>query len=176
MSKTLVNVVLLVISIGLAVVGQLAMKAGMNRVTHDGEDPLKPGDLAHPVNLLKRMVEDGPWALAGIVLYAISAVFWLIVLSRVPLSVAYPIVAVGYVVVVFYSWLVFKEEVGWISWVGLALIVIGVVLTAQGLKPKAEQNGNESSIRPPTAQVSIEGGTGNIPAGDETGIGSPDQL
>jgi multidrug transporter EmrE-like cation transporter len=174
MSKTLVNVVLLVISIGLAVVGQLAMKAGMNNVTHNGEDPLKPDDLAHPVSLIKRMFEEGPWALAGIVLYAISAVFWLIVLSRVPLSVAYPIVAVGYVVVVFYSWLVFKEEVRWISWVGLALIVVGVVLTAQGLKSKTDQNGTDSSIRPPAAQVRMEGGVRSLPSGDDTGISSPD--
>lgn len=174
MSKTLVNVVLLIISIGLAVVGQLAMKAGMNNVTHNGEDPLKPGDLAHPFSLIKRMFQEGPWALAGIFLYAISAVFWLIVLSRVPLSVAYPIVAVGYIIVVFYSWLVFKEEVRWISWVGLALIVVGVILTAQGLKSKTDENPNGSSIRPSAAQVSVEGRVESLPTGNDADISSPD--
>lgn len=141
MSKTVVNVVLLVISIGLAVFGQLAMKAGMNNVTHGGDDPLKPEDLKHPVALLGRMLREGPWAIGGIVLYAVSALFWLIVLSRVPLSVAYPIVAVGYVVVVIYSRLVFREEVSWIAWVGLALIVIGVAITAQGLKSDSKEAG-----------------------------------
>ncbi len=141
MSKTIVNVVLLVISIGLAVAGQLAMKAGMNNVTKNGENPLKVEDLKHPVALVKRLFKEGPWAIAGIVLYAISALFWLVVLSRVALSVAYPIVAIGYVVVVLYSRFVFNEPVKWIAWVGLALIVIGVAITAQGLQSKTDQDG-----------------------------------
>lgn len=148
MSKTLINVVLLVVSIGLAVAGQLAMKAGMQKV---GEIQAK--DIKHPWKLIVRVLES-VWAVVGVVLYAVSAIFWLIVLSRVPLSVAYPIVAAGYVVVVFYSWLVFKEEVKWISWVGLALIVIGVVLTAQGLKPKEDDT---TGIKPPAVQTASIG-------------------
>jgi multidrug transporter EmrE-like cation transporter len=151
MSKTVVNVVLLVISIGLAVAGQLAMKAGMNNVTDNGENPLQVSDLKHPAALIKRMYKEGPWAIAGIVLYAISAVFWLIVLSRVPLSVAYPIVAVGYVIVVLYSRFVFNEEVKWIAWVGLAFIVIGVAITAQGLKSNSKKD--ESGYQKPVQQV-----------------------
>ncbi|GEM_PF-249280 len=139
MSKgTLINVLLLVVSIGLAVAGQLVMKSGMRSVVAKGGD-LELKDITNPVSLVVRIAKDGPLAILGIVLYAISAVFWLIVLSRVDLSVAYPMVAVGYVVVVFYSWLVFKENVRWFSWIGLALIVIGVIITAQGLKSKESQ-------------------------------------
>jgi multidrug transporter EmrE-like cation transporter len=130
MSKTVVNVILLVISIGLAVSGQLAMKAGMNKV---GE--IKSSDFKHLGNLIMRVLKSF-WAVAGIILYAVSALFWLVVLSRVPLSVAYPVVAGGYIVVVVYSRFVFKEEVRLIAWVGLALIVVGVIITAQGLKSK----------------------------------------
>lgn len=141
MSKgTLINVLLLVVSIGLAVAGQLVMKSGMRSVVAKGGD-LQLKDIAHPVSLFLRIARDGSLAILGIVLYAISAVFWLIVLSRVDLSVAYPMVAVGYVFVVFYSWLVFKENVRWFSWIGLALIVIGVIITAQGLKSK--ESGSE---------------------------------
>ena len=147
MSKTVVNVTLLVISIGLAVAGQLAMKAGMNKVTHGGENPLQVSDLKHPGTLIKRMFKEGPWAIAGIVLYAISAVFWLVVLSRVPLSVAYPVVAVGYVIVVLYSRFVFNEQVKWIAWLGLAFIVIGVAITAQGLK-SGEKTGEKGFQKP----------------------------
>ena len=77
------------------------------------------------------------WAVAGIILYAVSALFWLVVLSRVPLSVAYPVVAGGYIIVVVYSRFVFKEDVRFIAWVGLAMIVVGVIITAQGLKSKS---------------------------------------
>ena len=131
MSRTVVNVILLVISIGLAVSGQLAMKAGMNKV---GE--IKSSDFKHLGNLIMRVLRSF-WAVAGIILYAVSALFWLVVLSRVPLSVAYPVVAGGYVVVVVYSRFVFKEDVRFIAWVGLAMIVVGVIITAQGLKSKS---------------------------------------
>lgn len=150
MSKTVVNVTLLVISIGLAITGQLAMKAGMNKVT-DKYGELKVSDLKHPGTLIKRMFKEGPWAIVGILLYAISAVFWLIVLSRVPLSVAYPVVAVGYIIVVLYSRFVFNEQVKWIAWVGLAFIVVGVAITAQGLK--SNKKNNENGYQKPVKQV-----------------------
>ncbi len=164
MSKTVVNVVLLILSIGLAVAGQLSMKAGMNKV---GE--IKSEDLKHPVELIGRVVKSA-WAVIGVLLYAISAVFWLVVLSRVNLSVAYPIVAVGYVVVVFYAWLVFKEPVKWFSWIGLALIVIGVIITAQGLKSKTPNESNNRKA--PTAQVAPA--PGDLSVKNETGFGSTD--
>jgi drug/metabolite transporter (DMT)-like permease len=136
--QTVITVALLVISIGLAVAGQLAMKAGMNDIVAKHGD-LKMEDFKHPVTLIKWVFADGPWAAFGILLYAISALFWLVVLSRTSLSVAYPMVAAGYVVVVLYSKFVFNENVKAIAWVGLVLIVIGVAITAQGL-PKKDEN------------------------------------
>lgn len=164
MSKTFINVALLILSIGLAVAGQLSMKAGMNKV---GE--IKSEDLKHPVDLIARVVKSA-WAVIGVLLYAISAVFWLVVLSRVNLSVAYPIVAVGYVVVIFYSWLVFKEPVKWFSWVGLALIVVGVIITAQGLKSKTTSDNGD--LKAPAAQVAAA--SGDVSVNNETGLGNTD--
>jgi len=164
MSKTVVNVILLILSIGLAVAGQLSMKAGMNKV---GE--IKSEDVKHPFELIGRVIKSA-WAVIGVLLYAISAVFWLVVLSRVNLSVAYPIVAVGYVVVVLYSWLVFKEPVKWFTWIGLAFIVMGVVIAAQGLKSKTP---NEfSNLKAPTAKVAAA--SGDVSVKNETGIGNTD--
>lgn len=132
MSKaTMISVLLLVLSIGLAVFGQISMKAGMKKVVEESGE-LSFADFKNPVELVKK-IGKSVWAVVGILLYAISAVFWLVVLSRVDLSVAYPLVAAGYVIVVFYSWLVFKEDVKWFTWIGLALIVIGVVIAGQGL-------------------------------------------
>lgn len=164
MSKTVVNVILLILSIGLAVAGQLSMKAGMNKV---GE--IKSEDLKHPFELIGSVIKS-VWAVIGVLLYAISAVFWLVVLSRVNLSIAYPIVAVGYVVVVLYSWLVFKEPVKWFTWVGLAFIVIGVVITAQGLK--SETPNESSNLKAPTAKVAAA--SGDVSVKNETGIGNTD--
>lgn len=168
MSKTFINVTLLVISIGLAVGGQLAMKAGMKKV---GE--ITKTDFKHPGDLLVRVLKSS-WAVIGVLLYAISALFWLVVLSRINLSVAYPMVAVGYVVVVFYSWLVFKEPVKWISWVGLALIVAGVILTAQGLRSKASDD--SGTVKSTKVQLASEMKALDAPTQNEAGIGNSDQL
>ncbi len=149
MSKTtMVNAILLILSIGLAVCGQLSMKAGMNKV---GE--ITASDFSQPFELVGRVAKSA-WAVTGIILYAVSAIFWLIVLSRIDLSVAYPLVAAGYVFVVFYSWLVFKESVRWFSWIGLGMIVIGVIITAQGLK--SADNGDKDSLKPAAVQVAGE--------------------
>lgn len=144
--QTFITVALLVISIGLAVAGQLAMKAGMNDIVAKHGD-LKMENFKHPVTLVKWVFKDGPWAAFGILLYAISALFWLVVLSRTSLSVAYPMVAAGYIVVVLYSKFVFNENVKLIAWIGLVLIVIGVAITAQGLPKKTEH------VKPTTAVV-----------------------
>lgn len=141
MSKTMVNVLLLVLSIGLAVAGQISMKTGMQKVVKESGE-LEFSDFKQPVELVKK-VGSSFWAVFGIVLYAVSAVFWIFVLSRIDLSVAYPLVAFGYVVVVFYSWLVFKEEVKWFTWIGLVFIVIGVVIAGQGLSAGKKEEKSE---------------------------------
>jgi len=162
--QTSITVVLLVISIGLAISGQLAMKAGMNDIVAKHGD-LTMQNFKHPVTLVKWLFKDGPWAVWGIVLYAISALFWLVVLSRTSLSVVYPMVAAGYVIVVLYSKYVFNENVKWIAWVGLVFIVIGVAITAQGL-PRKEHR----SVKPTSAVA----GQAAAPHKDDTRIGNPD--
>jgi undecaprenyl phosphate-alpha-L-ara4N flippase subunit ArnE len=64
-------------------------------------------------------------------MFVLSAVFWLVVLSRFDLSVAYPLVSFGYIIVVFVSMLVFKEPVTWVRWMGVAAIVFGVILVSR---------------------------------------------
>lgn len=148
MSKTMVNVIMLFISIGLAVGGQLTMKVGMNRV---GE--ITAERLENPVELIGDVIKS-VWAIVGIFLYAVSSVFWLVVLSRVPISVAYPIVAIGYVFVVFFSRFVFHEEVKLIAWIGLVLIVLGVSLTALGLE--SDTDGDDTSLKAPVHAQLVE--------------------
>lgn len=151
MSRTIVNVVLLILSIGLAVCGQLCMKAGMNRVGEITSEKIK-----QPFVLIKDIVKS-VWAVVGVLLYAVSAIFWLIVLSRVDLSVAYPMVAAGYVFVVFYSWIFFGERVKWFTWVGLFLIVVGVIVTGFGLQEKEVKT--EELLNRPAVKVVAETST-----------------
>jgi drug/metabolite transporter (DMT)-like permease len=73
-----------------------------------------------------------PWFVGGIASYGVSVLTWLFVLKRVPLSVAAPFVALVYVAVPLASRFVFDDTIAPRMWVGMALIVLGVTLVAQG--------------------------------------------
>jgi multidrug transporter EmrE-like cation transporter len=72
-------------------------------------------------------------ALVGAVSYAASFVLWLVVLARVPLSVAYPI-AVGVTIAfsTLFAWLLLHEPMSLRLLLGLVLIVAGVTLVSTG--------------------------------------------
>jgi len=116
------NYLILFISILLAIIGQLLMKQGMNQF---GTFPV--------TQLLQKVVPMflNPWVFAGFASFGLSSVFWLVVLSRLNLSLAYPMVSLAYVVVAFASLIFFKEPVGFIRWVGIAVIVFGVFLISR---------------------------------------------
>jgi multidrug transporter EmrE-like cation transporter len=116
------NFVMMFVSIGLAIAGQLFMKQGMMMV---GKFPV--------TELFTRFfsIVLQPYVFLGIFLYALSSVFWLVVLSRIELSMAYPIVSVAYVVVALFSYFVFKENVSLIRWIGIATICLGVILVSR---------------------------------------------
>jgi small multidrug resistance pump len=66
--------------------------------------------------------------IAGLALYALAAFFYIIALRTIPISVAFPSVALSYVVVALMGNLWFGESMGIAHLAGLALIVTGVVL------------------------------------------------
>ena len=72
------------------------------------------------------------WVWAGLAIFAVSAVLWLFALSRADLSFAYPFAALGYVIIVIASILFLGEHVQPVTWVGVVLIIAGIVLIAQG--------------------------------------------
>ena len=116
------NYLILFVSILLAVIGQLLMKQGMNQF---GTFPVS--------KLLQHIVPMflNPWVFAGLMSFGLSSVFWLVVLSRINLSLAYPMVSLAYVVVAFASIIFFKEPVSFIRWMGILVIVFGVFLISR---------------------------------------------
>jgi drug/metabolite transporter (DMT)-like permease len=69
-----------------------------------------------------------PWVLLGLVVFCVSAIAWLGALSKLPLSVAYPFNAVGYLVILLASILVLHERANVLTWVGSLMVVSGLVL------------------------------------------------
>lgn len=118
----MMNVLLVIVSVLLAVIGQLLMKQGMNQFG------------AFPISQIVYKVIPmflNPWVFAGLVFFGVSSVFWLAVLSRMNLSFAYPMVSLAYVVVALASILFFKENVSAVRWIGIFVIVFGVFLISR---------------------------------------------
>lgn len=69
-----------------------------------------------------------PWLWGAMILYAVSTVIWISVLQSVPLSIAYPFVALGFIVVPLVSYLAFKEPLTWQYGAGIVLILIALKL------------------------------------------------
>jgi drug/metabolite transporter (DMT)-like permease len=72
-----------------------------------------------------------PWIIIGIACYVISVLVWLLVLSRTDVSIAYPMVSLGYVIsaIAAYFWL--GEHVTLIRMTGIFIILFGVYLVAR---------------------------------------------
>ncbi len=117
---------LILVSVTLAAVAQVTLKAGMNHVTD-----ASGGQLALNGDSLKQIASQ-VWVWAGLAIFAVSAVLWLFALSRANLSFAYPFAALGYVIIVIASILFLDEHVQPLTWVGVALIIGGILLIAQG--------------------------------------------
>ena len=75
-----------------------------------------------------------PIVLAGLGVFGISALTWLVALSRVKLSVAYPMISMGYVAVILFSWLILKESIKPITLAGCGVIIFGIILISRGMQ------------------------------------------
>jgi multidrug transporter EmrE-like cation transporter len=72
--------------------------------------------------------------LSALVLYAVATATWLAVLARLPLSVAFPFYGLTFVLVPLLAHRVLREPVGIASYVGGALILAGIAVSAHGLR------------------------------------------
>jgi multidrug transporter EmrE-like cation transporter len=61
----------------------------------------------------------------------ISVVVWILALSRVEVSIAYPMLSIGYVVNAGLAWWLFGEAVTPMRLVGIGIIMLGVLLVAK---------------------------------------------
>ena len=103
---------------------QLLLKAGTNAVGHF---EFSTGNIL-PVGM-KLALE--PHILGGVFCYVISLVVWIIGLSRVEVSIAYPMLSIGYVLNAVAAWYLFGEAVSMTRLAGIGIIIIGVYVLAR---------------------------------------------
>lgn len=74
-----------------------------------------------------------PLLLAGLLLYGIGALAWIAVLSRLNLSVAYPFLALNFVLIALVSHFFLGEEIPVLRWIGIGCIVVGILVVARSV-------------------------------------------
>jgi multidrug transporter EmrE-like cation transporter len=76
-------------------------------------------------------VASNPFIVGGLACYAVSVVVWIMALSRVEVSLAYPMLSIGYVINALAAWYLFGEALTAQRMVGIGTIVVGVFLVAR---------------------------------------------
>ena len=115
---------LVLLSVGLSALSQVALKAGMTSA------PVQAAIATSSVTRIILTVFQSWMVLAGLLSFGCSALVWLAVLSRVPLSTAYPFVALGIAITTGAGLLLFNESFSVLKFAGMLLIVSGVVAVA----------------------------------------------
>ena len=103
---------------------QLLLKAGTRSLGVIGADPM--GLLSTTIAVVFQ-----PLILAGLGCYVLSVGIWIIALSRVDVSVAYPMLSIGYVVNAFAAWWLFGEALTPMRLLGIGIILLGVIVLAR---------------------------------------------
>ena len=120
----LVSFSLVLAGVLLNAAAQLLLKAGTN---HIGAFAFTPANIL-PIGL--RLAGE-PFVLGGLGCYVVSVLIWIMALSRVEVSMAYPMLSMGYVVNAMAAWWLFGESLGAQKVAGIAFIVVGVWLVAR---------------------------------------------
>ena len=115
---------LIITGVLLNAIAQLALKASVREM---GEIKLSLND-AWPVTQ-QLMLEPSLWL--GLLCYGISVIIWILALSRVDVTIAYPMLSIGYIVNALFAWLLFGESLTLERLVGIGVIILGVYILAR---------------------------------------------
>lgn len=118
---SLVSFSLIIFGVVLNAAAQLLLKAGTNVVGHF---EFQSQNII-PVGM---QLAFQPYIMGGMACYAISLVVWIMALSRVPVSIAYPMLSIGYLINALVAWQWLGEAISAQKLLGISFIIIGVVL------------------------------------------------
>jgi drug/metabolite transporter (DMT)-like permease len=130
----LLALALLLVAICLGATGQVLMKTGLRAL----------GTQPSPATVVLSIFRSA-YVAGGIACYAVSSVIYLLALSKLALSYAYPMVALSYLLVTILAWRVLDERIPLLRVVGLGVIMLGVIVMAMSYRGEAPRD----AIQPP---------------------------
>jgi undecaprenyl phosphate-alpha-L-ara4N flippase subunit ArnE len=101
-----------------------------------GQLMLKRATMGHAPGAGPREVFLSPWFLGGGAALGLSMVLWVLVLRRVPLTIAHPLTGSVFLIVPLASHLLWREPLSTTRLVGIGIIVVGIALVARGGLPE----------------------------------------
>lgn len=111
------------LSVVVGVVGQTVIKLGVeNSISGEGISNV-------PISVLAQSIRS-PLVLLGLFLYGVGAAAWILVLSRVDLSFAYPFLALNFILITISSRILLSETVPLLRWLGILIICAGILVVA----------------------------------------------
>lgn len=113
------NAALLLVAVALAASGQVLLKHGMSQAQFRAKETGAS---------LVVVAASSPWVIGGLAIFGVSAIAWLLTLSRLPLTVAYPFNALGFLAVLVAGVFVLHERSNVWTWLGTSMVVAGLVL------------------------------------------------
>lgn len=117
--------VYVIASILLTVYGQIVIKW---QVIAAGPFPTSPSEQIH---FLARLLVN-PWVASALFAAVLAALSWMVAMTKLDLSHAYPFVSISFVLVLILSSMLLHEPMSWYKIIGVALVVSGVVVSSQG--------------------------------------------
>lgn len=115
---------LILLGVLLNAAAQIMLKSGMNQIGHFDFN------MHNLVPIGFKVMGNAP-IISGLAMYVFSVVVWLLVLSRVQVSYAYPMLSIGYVVNALAAYYLFDEPLSSMRVLGIFVIIAGVYLVAK---------------------------------------------
>ena len=113
-------ILLSIVQSTLLVLGQMFLKFTMQKVDK----------LAFTWSCIKQLFTDINFLLCGLCMGG-GSVLWFYILRNYPFSAAYPMISFSYVLGLVVAAVVFHEHIPFVRYVGVALIIIGAILSVQ---------------------------------------------
>jgi multidrug transporter EmrE-like cation transporter len=118
---SLLNLSIILLGVVLNAFAQLLLKSGANII----------GPITSESNISEVLISAfNVYIILGLLSYFLSVSSWIVALSRVDVSIAYPMLSFGYVIVTILAWMIFDEPISIMKITALGIIMFGIALLA----------------------------------------------
>lgn len=123
--RSMFAITLVLICVLVGAFGQIIWKQGMSSI-----DKINGFDDLFKFKTLSNIIIN-KYIFLGVLLYGIAFILWLAAMSTLDVSFMYPLLSLAYVITALLAYIYLGEEVSYLRWIGIMLVVIGCTLVSQ---------------------------------------------